>query len=137
MAYINSLDGAYHTLSDVRFKKGINKMGDVLDKVMSLQPKTYQFKANNPKGIISTGFIAQEIMPFFPEFVSDFIHPTPDTTDDKVYHGINYAGFSVIAIKAIQEQQQLIDAANEKNKVMLGLIEKMQIQIDALTKRIN
>jgi hypothetical protein len=135
LAYISTLDGSYNTLSDFRFKKNINKMGNVLDKVMSLQPKTYQFKVHNPAGVISTGFIAQEVMPLFPELVSDFMHPTSDTTDNNIYHGINYAGFSVIAIKAIQEQQLQIEAATEKNNKMMLLIEKMQLEIAALQNK--
>jgi hypothetical protein len=33
--------------------------------------------------------------------------------EDKLY-GVNYAGFSMVAIKAIQEQQQAIDAQAEE-----------------------
>ena len=66
-------------------------------------------------------FITQEVIPLFPQLIGDFKHPTKGTTDNNIYHSINYAGFSVIAIKGIQEQQlqiesqqQTIDTQNKK-----------------------
>ncbi len=103
-------DGSYNQISDQRLKTNVVKMENVLDKVMALKPSKYQYINNNPTHKISTGFLAQEIMPIFPELVSDFKHPTGDTTDNTVYHTINYTGFSVIAIKALQEQQQQIES---------------------------
>jgi hypothetical protein len=50
-------------------------MGSVLDKVMTLTPKNYKYISNkNSKDAdkISTGFIVQEVMPKFPNLVSDF-----------------------------------------------------------------
>ena len=136
-SYISPIDGAYVAISDARFKKDINKMNNVLDKVMALQAKSYKYLDNKETDKRSSGFLAQEVMPLFPELVSDFQHPINDTTDNTIYHGINYAGFGVIAIKAIQEQQQQIEAANAENKMMMKLIENMQSEITALKQKIN
>jgi hypothetical protein len=148
-AYIYDIDGSYHTVSDGRLKKDVSKMETVLDKVMALQPKTYKYISNKETDRRSSGFIAQEVMPLFPELVSDFQYPTKDTTDTTVYHGINYAGFGIVAIKAIQEQQQQISALERdnkailsqmnllkaENKLMLQQMEKMQAAIDAINKK--
>jgi hypothetical protein len=131
VAYIGD-DGTYNQVSDARFKTGITKMESVLNKVMALQPKKYKYNFNNPQNKVSSGFIAQEVMQVFPEFVSDFHRPSNDSTDNEVYHGINYAGFSVIAIKAIQEQQIQIDTLNKKYNKMIELIENMKIEMEAL-----
>ncbi len=133
-AYIGD-DGSWNQVSDARLKTGIIKMETVLDKVMALQPKKYQYINNNPTHKISSGFLSQDVMQVFPELVSDFQHPTSDTSDNTVYHAINYAGFNVIVIKAIQEQQIQIEAANEKNNKQADLIEKMQEEINALKQR--
>ena len=69
----------------------------------------------------------------FPEVVSELKYPQKDTTDIKIYHGINYAGFSVIALKAIQEQQVIIEAQQKsidaliaQNQLIMGEIEKFK-----------
>jgi len=102
-AYIGRVDGAYVQLSDARLKKDIVQMGSVLDKVIALKPKDYKYISNeNSKDAdkISTGFIAQEVMPLFPNLVSDSEVDRKDFKGKTVYHGVNYAGFFVVAIKA-------------------------------------
>ena len=132
--YVNGLyvleigqDGSYNQISDQRLKTNVVKMKTVLDKVMALKPSTYQYINNNPTHKISTGFLAQEVMPIFPELISDFKHPTDDPTDNNIYHTINYTGFGVIAIKAIQEQQIIIETQNKR-------IEKLERQMELLLK---
>jgi hypothetical protein len=128
--YISPIDGSYVATSDARLKKDVNTMPAILDKVMALQPKTYKYLDNKETDRTSTGFIAQEVLPLFPELVSDFQHPTNDTTDNTIYHGINYAGFGVVAIKAIQEQQQQIEKQQQQ-------IEIQQKEIDLLKEQMK
>lgn len=128
-AWIYQNDGSWNTISDRRLKKNVNRMENVMDKVLALQPKTYQYiDAENTENAnkTSTGFIAQEVMLLFPELVNDFKHPGKDTTDTTVYHGINYAGFGIVAIKAIQEQQQEIEVLKGQIKVMMAEIERLK-----------
>lgn len=125
-SWVDGWDGSWNTASDSRLKKNINQMGNVLDKVLALQPKTYQYINNESDSKIITGFIAQEVIPLFPELVSDFKHAKKDTTDNTIYHGLNYAGFSVIAIKAIQEQQQEIESLKGQLKLVLEEIERLK-----------
>jgi hypothetical protein len=125
VAFIN-LAGEYIQVSDERLKKNTVRMESVLEKVMLLKPSKYEYINNNRSHKISSGLLAQEVMTVFPELVSDFKHPTSDTSDNKIYHAINYAGFGVIAIKAIQEQQTMIDALIVQNKLMMREIEKLK-----------
>ena len=99
-ADISSVDGAYTQSSDSRLKKDIESMEPVLNKVAQLKPVTFHyndFVGNGPK---STGFIAQDVELLFPDLVRE---------GDDGYKGLVYDGFAVIAIKAIQEQQKIID----------------------------
>ena len=136
VAYIGD-DGSFNQVSDSRLKSGATKMESVLERVMALQPKKYKYNFNNPHNKVSSGFIAQEVMEVFPEFVSNFQHPKNDTTDNNIYHAINYAGFSVIAIKAIQEQQIQIDTLNQKYNKLIELNEKMHAEMNALKQNKN
>ena len=131
------MDGSYNQISDQRLKTNVVKMETVLDKVMALKPSKYQYINNNPTHKISTGFLAQEIMPLFPELISDFKHPTSDTTDNNVYHTINYTGFSVIAIKAIQEQQQQLYVLKNENIMLKEKTEKLEAAIEAIEQKMK
>ncbi|PHN07029.1 tail fiber domain-containing protein [Flavilitoribacter nigricans] len=105
--------GEYVQASDGRLKKNVKAMPDALSRVMELKPSTYQFQETKAKKK-TLGFIAQEAAPLFPELVH-YIEA------DALY-GVNYAGFSVVAIKAIQELKLEMDA---KDEIITELKEKM------------
>ena len=106
-ASISPIDGSYTSYSDKRMKKNIEDLSPVLNKVLQLKAKKYQGIDAEETTKKSTGFISQEVVDLFPELVNTFKR---SAEDPKLYLGLNYAGFSVIAIKAIQEQQVMIDA---------------------------
>lgn len=111
----SSVTGVYTSASDKTLKNNIAAMGSVLDKVLQLQPSTYQFN-DNPTNKTSIGFIAQDVEVLFPEFVYK-----NTMKDGSEIRSMDYAGMSVIALKAIQEQQVLIkelqaEIAKLKNK---------------------
>jgi hypothetical protein len=113
--YLNNTTGGFSITSDLRLKKDILLIGTVLPSILQLQAKTYHYKDNNSDAPLSYGFIAQEVEKLFPDFVT-----TKGAEDMKA---IAYQNFTVVAIKAIQEQQ--------------AMIEKMQQQIDILTQKIK
>lgn len=112
--FFNANTGAYTQSSDARLKRNIEHLDPILSKVNQLQPLRYRYK-NTAEDATTIGFIAQEVLPVFPELVSY------SEADD--LYGIDYAGFSVVAIKAIQEQQRVIELQQET--------------IDDLTKRLE
>jgi hypothetical protein len=116
-------DGAYVVGSDLRIKKNIESMDDVLPKLLQVQAKTYEMRYNNPANQKSIGFIAQEFQKYFPGLVSVVDGNKAGYKDISELHIINYTGLSVIAIKAIQEQQQVI--------------QQQQKQIDELNKKMD
>jgi hypothetical protein len=117
--------GTFVTSSDARLKKDIQSLDNVLDKVMVLIPKKYHYNVNESTDPLSYGFLAQDVQKIFPEFVS---------RREGGYLGISYNNFSVIAIKAIQEQQELIDKLEKKN---LTQEQQFQQQINILLRRIE
>ncbi len=119
--YINPITGAYINPSDARLKKDITPLDNMLDKVMALTPKKFHYKTNKDGDPLSWGFIAQDVQKIFPEFI--------DVKDDG-YLGIAYSNFSIVAIKAIQEQQDEIEDLKKE-------INEMKMQIKILIKKNN
>lgn len=124
---INSTSGAYTAVSDETLKRNVRLMpAGILSKVMLLQPTTYQFARiiGDEGGSVGgddrfyNGFIAQEVEKIFPELVFK-----GSDNPNQNYYTMDYSGFGVIAIKAIQEQQKIID--------------KQKTEIDQLKKEIE
>ena len=113
----DDVSGQYTAISDRNLKKSIRSLSEnQLNKLMKLVPSTYYYKKDSQEENLCYGFIAQEVKEIFPEAVSYV-----DVENN--YLGINYDFFSVIAIKAIQEQQEEID-----------LLKKIAADKDATTK---
>ena len=106
VAYIESTSGAYVELSDRSLKENIRPVQEgVLEKVNQINVVNYNYK-RDPSGRMTTGVIAQELKPLFPQFVHG------ESEGSKL--GVNYSGLSVIAIQAIQEQQEIIEDLENK-----------------------
>lgn len=121
-AYINHVNGSLFSPSDLRLKKDINPIGTVLPAMMQLQPKTYHYKTNEDGAPLSYGFIAQEVEKLFPDFVI--------TKGPEKMKAIAYQEFTIVAIKAIQEQQTIIESQNKR-------LEKLEQQMEAVLKNKN
>ncbi len=107
-SYIDPVSGAFVNPSDSRLKKNILPLSTLLDKVMQLAPRTYHY-TKSEGNMLLYGFLAQDVEKIFPEFV---------VTGQDNYKGIAYHNFAVVAIKAIQEQQQLIAELKKENDVL-------------------
>jgi len=131
-SYIEPVGGAFVNPSDERLKKDIYPLDNVLDKTLQLQAKTYHYTVNSSTDRHSYGFLAQDVEKLFPEFVF---------TSETGYKGIAYSNFSVIAIKAIQEQQEIIKALQiqvEAAKAEIPMqIGKQQQQIEEQKQKID
>jgi hypothetical protein len=99
----NSTTGDYSSISDERLKTNIQPMSPVLERVNLLRPASYQFRNGDPK--IYNGFVAQEVEQLFPSLVTHTVEPERNLD----VYALDYSGFGVIAIKGIQEQQQIIE----------------------------
>ena len=109
-AWIEPASGAWVTNSDRKLKKEIRSMTGVLSKVLELKPRTYKFK-NDDKVRNRIGLIAQEVQELFPELVTQ-----------KEHMGIDYNGFGVLAVAAIQEQQKTIEQLQEQVKQLMEAV---------------
>jgi hypothetical protein len=116
VGYFDSGDGMYHASSDFRLKENIQPLEPVLEKVMQLQPKTYNFIADSLKEK-TIGFVAQEVETLFPEIVGE---------REDGYKALAYDEFAVIAIQAIKEQQTMIQQQQAVISDLLARVQKLE-----------
>jgi hypothetical protein len=127
-SYIEPVGGAFVNPSDERLKKDILSLPDVVSNIMQLHAKTYHYISNDNTDRHSYGFLAQDVEKIFPEFVFE---------SETGYKGIAYSNFSVIAIKAIQEQQYQLQQQEHENEELKKLVLKQQEMINHLSKRMD
>ncbi len=114
IADIDDVTGTFSAISDARLKKNISPLGSVLALVKQLAPTTYHFNWQQATDEKQIGMLAQEAYKLFPQLVS--------YDKEKDLYKMNYAGFSTVAIAAIQEQQVEMD---DLKKRLLALEEKL------------
>lgn len=115
-------NGGYQTYSDRRLKKNIDPIENVLPRVMQLQAKLYHYTDQDDDQPKVLGFMAQEVQPLFPSAVS--------MKTEKSMLAMNYDSFGVIAIQAIQEQQDLIETQARQIKALEARLAALESQQD-------
>ena len=114
-------DGAYFHVSDRRLKENITPANNILDRIKGIEVMRYTFKADQ-RHAPQLGYIAQNLEEHFPEFVN-----RPDTTSgEEKYYTVNYAGMSAVAIKAIQEQQEMIESLQQTMAEMRSRLDRLE-----------
>jgi len=125
-ARIANATGVYTAVSDERMKNNIREMEPVLPKVLSMGLKRYTFK-DDPSGISYYGVIAQELQQVFPENVSVSWDPgQPGVLM------VDYASLSVVALKAIQEQQAELESLKAQIESLKALVGGQEPQASTL-----
>ena len=136
------------TVSDKRFKVNVASNVPGLSFIKKLRPVTYNLdidaiadftktpaELRNKEGeqlkskMVQTGFIAQEVAQAAKESNYDF-SGVDFPKNDNDYYGLRYAEFTVPLVKAVQEQQEMID--NYKLK-----ISDLEKRLAALEKLVN
>ncbi|MCC6279260.1 MAG: tail fiber domain-containing protein [Saprospiraceae bacterium] len=111
--------------SDRRLKKDIaNLSTGVLHKIMQINPVAYRYNVESASAQRSIGFLAQDVQAQFPELVAQ----------NGDYLSLNYAGFGVLAIKAIQEQQSEIEQLKRDNEVLKQQMQTIETRLERLEK---
>ncbi|MFN3755404.1 MAG: tail fiber domain-containing protein, partial [Flavobacterium sp.] len=142
----------FTNLSDSRFKKNIQSDVPGLAFINKLKPVTYQLDMesmarflNTPEAsrdrnaerirenTLETGFIAQEVEQAAREagFVFSGVD-VPQGSGD--YYGLRYASFVVPLVKAMQEQQIIIDKIQLENEALKSTLEQVLQRLEKLEK---
>ncbi|MBK8424552.1 MAG: tail fiber domain-containing protein [Lewinellaceae bacterium] len=117
--------------SDRRLKRNELPMATVLDRIGRLRPLSYEMTTES-NGLRRIGFFAQELQTEFPELVED----TPNRAGETML-SVNYGSMSVVALKAIQEQQQQIAAMKAEKTDLEARLSRLEQQNRALETRLQ
>jgi trimeric autotransporter adhesin len=145
----NSIGGYanWSNISDGRYKNSIKEDVKGLEFILLLRPVTYHLdvkgieeKLNESRGhqideqmrtamaekekIVQSGFIAQEVEQAAKNIGYDFSGVDAPKNENDLY-GLRYAEFVVPLVKAVQEQQIIIDRQNKKIDELIERIEKL------------
>lgn len=103
-----SVGGSVVHSSDSRLKRDIETLQYGLNEVLQLAPKQYFWKNRGEQTHKSLGLIAQEVQPI----ISGLVHTANDENNTL---SVSYTELIPVLIKAIQEQQAIID--NQKQVI--------------------
>jgi hypothetical protein len=111
--------------SDRKLKTNISHLSSGLETIMQLNPSTYYFRRNRfssmrlPSGK-NSGLIAQDVEKIFPTLVKETVTPAGglesdgSTREAMTYKSLNYVSLIPVLIRAMQEQQAIIERLKSK-----------------------
>jgi hypothetical protein len=124
--------GVYTPVSDRRYKSDIEPLNPTLVNVKKIKASSYTMKSSS-SGRREIGLIAQELKGCFPELVYEI----QDDKSGKTIYTVNYNGIAVVAVKAIQEQQEIIEQQANTIEAQTQKIEQLERKFELLEKRIR
>jgi hypothetical protein len=146
---VTSIGGyvGWTNLSDGRFKQNIQQDVKGLDFILQLKPVTYSLNLpalnqflyakeestpinNSAKSSFRySGFIAQEVDAAAQAVGYDFSGiDKPKNSND--YYGLRYGDFVVPLVKAVQEQQKMIETLQQQNTALKKELEKIKKNLE-------
>jgi len=146
----------FTTPSDGRYKFEVREDVKGLDFILALRPVTYQFDVRRFDGRIGSGdekdivihasydeaakirrsgFIAQEVEEAAATSSYDFSGIIKPKTE-KDHYGLSYESFVVPLVKAVQEQQSIIQAQNKKLELQQQKMEDQDKKISILMQEL-
>ncbi|NNE25878.1 MAG: hypothetical protein HKN09_03460 [Saprospiraceae bacterium] len=128
---IYATNGTIQT-SDIRYKKNVTALDYGLSHVLQLRPVKYQWK-DEASDAYKLGLIAQELLEIVPEVVKTHDYEVSELDESKTLVelerlGVYYSDLIPVLVKAIQEQQDLIE--NQQSK-----IQDLESRLIALEKK--
>ncbi|MBD0405408.1 tail fiber domain-containing protein, partial [Flammeovirga sp. EKP202] len=108
--------------SDIRLKENIDTVKTTLNAVKQLGVYSYNYKTD-PDSVRYYGFIAQELMQYFPENV--------DLVEKTGYYSVNYKLMVPVLTKAVQEQQDMIEDLEKENSDLEQKMKDLETKVEA------
>jgi hypothetical protein len=130
---IQNTNNSYGQLSDVRLKENVVNATPKLDDLNKVRIVNFNFKGDNLKQI---GVVAQELEQIFPGLVDDI--PDYDEDDnllETATKSVKYSVFVPMMIKAIQEQQTIIEDLKSQNESQQSTISDLVSRIETLENK--
>jgi len=115
VAHVDDASGAWVALSDANAKSDIRDIESMLPLLKELELKAYSFKFDTSQET-QLGFIAQDVRKVLPEVVDE---------DENGNLSMSYSQFSIVAMKALQEQDKQIEDLEAELSEIVAQLEKM------------
>jgi len=113
---VTNANNSYGAISDERLKENIVDATNKLDEVKQIKIRNFNFIGDDKKQI---GVVAQELETIFPALITEKEDRDADgNKSGKTTKEVKYSVLLPIAIKAIQEQQTLIETLQTKVKAL-------------------
>ena len=117
--------------SDLRYKKEIEPMTNVLPMVLKLQGVKYNWRTDEFPTMHfddkrEIGIIAQDLEKIFPEIVN---------TNEEGYKSVDYGKLSPVLIEAIKELNTKYENQQKINEAQQKILENLKLEIDLLKKQ--
>jgi len=126
--------------SDVRLKTAIKPLKYGLNEVLQLAPISFKWKEEKEDSFIipdnqketKLGFIAQEVQKIIPEVIVSHEwkeyeeNPGELVKEETERLGMRYSDLVPVAIKAIQEQQEMIDTLEKQNIKLQKMVVRLE-----------
>lgn len=122
-------DSNWDSESDARLKTNIEAEEGILPRLLKLAVKRYQWVDGGGEDPQKIGFLAQDVLPLFPELVGSHTHP--DTR--KTNLTLKYASFGILAIGGLRELKAQTDAIIAEQG---ALIEELRGRLAVLEQRL-
>ncbi|WP_296683106.1 T9SS type A sorting domain-containing protein [Flavobacterium sp.] len=121
--------------SDSKLKNSINKEASALEKLILLNPVSYNYskvEGMNLPQTLQHGFISQELADVFPELTKDVVKPVFDEngkiTSEVSFKAINYVGLISVLTAAVQElNSELIKVRSDLDEYKANDVVRGQI----------
>lgn len=127
------LENPPDVVSDLRLKRNVNQISYGLESLMQLRPVNYELIANeddDPK----FGFIAQEVKEVIPELVELHQPEVGDLNAKPEHYSMSYTELIPVLVKAVQEQQIMIEQKNQMLSEQEERLQRMERHISELQK---
>jgi hypothetical protein len=116
--YVNDAGAIFSTstsitaISDQSLKENIRDLETGLTQVMALKPRRFDWKSGDAQNV--AGFVAQEVENVLPELVSDYVYSRDEEDNPITKKALKMGDILPTLVKAIQEQQQMIETLQAK-----------------------
>jgi hypothetical protein len=121
---VQNTNNSYGAISDIKLKENIVEATPKLEKMQQVRVVNYNLIGEDQKQI---GVIAQELEQIFPGMIDESPDRDKDGNDlGTTTKSVKYSVFVPMLIKAIQEQQALIDAQQAALQTLTARVEALE-----------
>ena len=118
--YCDFTAGAGNSGSDMRFKKDIKPIGNILDDLMNVEIFTYIWNKKDERNFDTLGVSADQLKEN--KLFEKLVHERPDETKTQF---VDYDRIGVLALKGLQELNNKVTEENKKLKERVEKLEKI------------